>query len=81
MTKQEKRKLLHEGLSQRSQQSADANLGDRPQVDHHTYIVEVTLDNSARQIPFEADDLVVRKTYNTKSDREDVYVKSRLMKE
>jgi len=32
------------------------------------------LCNSERRIPVESDELVVRKTYNTSTDREDYYL-------
>ena len=60
VSKQEKRRMLHEGAlaanSDRAQRGARA--------DAHTYLVEVTLDNSKRRIPIEADDLILRKSYH-----------------
>jgi len=40
----------------------------------HTYWVEVTLDNSQSRIPFRANDLTVRKSYNCNTDREDYHL-------
>jgi len=54
-SKQDKRKLLHEGLS-RVRNSAGN--------DTSAFSVEVALDNTERRIPVEADELVVRKSYN-----------------
>ena len=44
-------------------------------------MVEVTLDNSNRRIPIEAEDLIVRKTYHCQTDREDYYINGKMIRE
>jgi chromosome segregation ATPase len=36
--------------------------------------VEVTLDNSKSKIPIDSVDIVIRKTYNCNTDKEDYYL-------
>jgi len=43
--------------------------------------VEVTLDNTERKIPVESDDLIVKKSYNTSTDREDYHLNGKHIKE
>jgi hypothetical protein len=43
--------------------------------------VEVALDNSHRRIPLEAATLVVRKSYNAGTDREDYHLNGKHIKE
>jgi structural maintenance of chromosome 3 (chondroitin sulfate proteoglycan 6) len=38
------------------------------------YAVEVTLDNTLSKIPVEAKELIVRKTYNVDTDKDDYYL-------
>jgi chromosome segregation ATPase len=38
------------------------------------FAVEITLCNAEKRIPVEADELTVRKTYNTQTDREDYHL-------
>ena len=73
--KQEKRAMLHEGSN------SNANQGLRRQSDPQSYVVEVTLDNSNRRIPIEAEDLIVRKTYHCQTDREDYYINGKMIRE
>ena len=65
--------MLHEGasVSARQQQNQDV----------HTYFVEITLDNSTRRIPVEADTLTIRKSYNTQTDREDYLLNGKTIRE
>ena len=45
------------------------------------YSVEVVLDNTERKIPIESDDLVVKKSYNTATDREDYQLNGKHIRE
>jgi len=45
------------------------------------FSVEVTLDNIERKIPVESDDLIVKKSYNTSTDREDYHLNGKHIKE
>ena len=45
------------------------------------FSVEVVLDNTERKIPVESDDLVVKKSYNTATDREDYHLNGKFIKE
>lgn len=80
LSKQEKRRMLHEGSQQANRQpNGAARQAQRP--DPQSYLVEVTLDNSDRRVPFEADDLVVRKVYHCQTDREDYYINGQFIRE
>ena len=46
------------------------------QDDPNTYWVEIALDNSLRKIPYKADEIVLRKSYNCNTDREEYHVGS-----
>ena len=43
--------------------------------------MEVTLDNAARRVPIDADDLAVKKQYNTQTDKEDFFLNGRHIRE
>ena len=74
LSKQEKRKFLHEGIS--SSQSANSRRRDAS-----TFVVEVTLDNSSHRIPIDMDECKVRKSYCTTNDREDYFFNGKPIKE
>ena len=41
----------------------------------------MTLDNSKRRVPVEADDLVVRKSYHCQTDKEDYHINGKFIRE
>jgi chromosome segregation ATPase len=45
------------------------------------YAVEVTLDNSEQRIPVDSAELIVRKSYNTTTDREDYHLNGKHIRE
>ena len=49
--------------------------------DIHSYFVEIILDNTGRRIPVEADELTIRKSYNTQTDREDFLLNGKPIRE
>jgi chromosome segregation ATPase len=86
ISKQQKRSMLNNiaqqasSTQQRQRAAARAqNEGPAGAVKHnidqtHTYWVEVTLDNSQNRIPFRANELTVRKSYNCNTDREEYHL-------
>lgn len=68
-SKQDKRKFLHEGVNR---QAAP---------DPFTFSVEVSLCNEKREIPVEADLLVVKRSYNVKTDHEEYALNGKTIKQ
>ena len=42
--------------------------------DTHVYWVDVTIDNTQKQIPHDSDEITIRKSYNCNSDTEKYYI-------
>lgn len=45
------------------------------------FAVEITFDNSERRVPVEADELRIRKAFNTQTDREEYQLNGKQIKE
>ena len=87
-TKQQKRGLFNNiaqqtSNSQQRQKSraakSDGTAAKNQKVDPNTYWVEVTLDNSQHKIPHNATEIVVRKSYNCDTDREEYQMNGQMI--